>query len=162
MLQANAPLVQQTLRQVGEARANNRVSAALSLYRKARLRGALHRIGSILTGERQRPLILDGIEVAGRRYGGVRSVRIAQIRGSVGRDDDFDASFNPIKSHNKDRWVGVAAAWLRGVVLPPVALIQVGNDYYIQDGNHRVSVARSLGRLMIDAEVTVWDEIRNS
>jgi hypothetical protein len=85
-------------------------------------------------------------------------VRIDQIRGSFGRVNDFDAQFNPVKSHNKDRWVSVAAAWLRGVVLPPVSLIQVGKDYYVQDGNHRVSVAKVLGRAMIDAEVSVWQD----
>ena len=155
MLQANAPQVQLTLKQVDQARANNMTSAALSFYRKARLRGALKRVWSTLTGRRLRPLTLDKVKVADRHYGGVKTVSLSKIRGSIGRESDFDVEFNPIRSHNKDRWVGVATAWLQGVVLPPVTLIQVGDDYYIQDGNHRVSVAKALGQVMIDAEVNV-------
>ena len=158
MLQANAPLVQQTIRQVGQARANDTVSAALSLYRKARRRGVLSQLWSRLTGERRHLLSLDAGNLVDRRHVGTRTVRIDQIRGSIGRVNDFDAAYNPIKSHNKGRWVSVAAAWLRGVVLPPVSLIQVGSDYYVQDGNHRVSVAKALGRVMIDAEICVWQE----
>ena len=152
MLQANSPLVQQTMR---ELRAQDMVNAALSLYRKARWRGELRRVWSKLTRQRLSPLVLDGVGVADRHYGGVKPVLVSHIRGSIGRVSDFDADFNPIRSHIRDRWVGVATAWLRGVVLPPVTLVQVGNDYYVQDGNHRVSVAKALGRAMIDAEVIV-------
>jgi hypothetical protein len=38
--------------------------------------------------------------------------------------------------------------------LPPVVLYKSGDDYYVHDGNHRVSVARFEGVEMIDAEVT--------
>jgi hypothetical protein len=36
-------------------------------------------------------------------------------------------------------------------------LIQVGDDYFVRDGHHRISVARAFGREQIDAEVIVWD-----
>ncbi len=38
--------------------------------------------------------------------------------------------------------------------LPPVGLYKIGANYFVHDGNHRVSVARFLGAEMIDAEVT--------
>jgi hypothetical protein len=41
-------------------------------------------------------------------------------------------------------------------VLPPVALIQVGDVYFVRDGHHRISVARALGRNQIEAKVTAW------
>jgi hypothetical protein len=41
-------------------------------------------------------------------------------------------------------------------VLPPVVLVQVGDVYFVRDGHHRISVARALGQLDIEAEVTVW------
>ena len=39
---------------------------------------------------------------------------------------------------------------------PPVELIQVGEVYFVRDGHHRISVSRVLGRVEIDAVVTVW------
>jgi hypothetical protein len=40
--------------------------------------------------------------------------------------------------------------------LPPVALIQVGDYYFVRDGHHRISVARALGQQVIEATVEVW------
>jgi hypothetical protein len=37
--------------------------------------------------------------------------------------------------------------------LPPVLLYKVGDVYFVVDGNHRLSVARSKGQAYIDAEV---------
>ena len=69
---------------------------------------------------------------------------------------DFDAQFRPTQTHSQGRWLSVATARLQGVPLPPVELIQVGDTYFVRDGHHRVSVARALGELDIDAEVRVW------
>jgi len=44
-----------------------------------------------------------------------------------------------------------------GISLPPIELVQVGNKYYVRDGHHRISVARRLGKIDVDAEVTAWD-----
>jgi hypothetical protein len=54
------------------------------------------------------------------------------------------------------RWLRVAAARDQGKVLPPVVLVQVGDVYFVRDGHHRISVARALGQLDIEAEATVW------
>ena len=51
----------------------------------------------------------------------------------------------------------MAAAVQTGQHLPPVELIQVGSAFYVRDGHHRISVARVLGQVTIEAEVTVWD-----
>lgn len=37
--------------------------------------------------------------------------------------------------------------------LPPIDVYKVGDDYYVIDGHHRVSVARNLGRPTINARV---------
>jgi hypothetical protein len=47
-----------------------------------------------------------------------------------------------------------AAATRRGESMPPVDLVRVGEICFVQDGHHRVSVARALGRADIDAYVT--------
>ena len=85
-------------------------------------------------------------EVLDQRHLGTQTVPISQIRGSSaeGRCRDFDADFRPLKSHNESRWLSIAAARQRGVELPPIILIQVGEIYFVQDGHHRISVARAL------------------
>lgn len=95
--------------------------------------------------------------VIARHYSGIKTVPLNQINCSEGRSTDFDAQFRPVSSHNKDRWVGLAAAREMGKPLPPVDLIQVGNSYCVRDGHHRLSVARVFGQREIDAEVTVWE-----
>jgi hypothetical protein len=86
----------------------------------------------------------------------VQTVRVQQIRGSESRSRDFDADFHPLREFNRFRWISVAAARLDGLSLAAVELIQIGDEYYVRDGHHRVSVARALGELYIEARVTVW------
>lgn len=99
--------------------------------------------------------------VATRHYSGIKTVPLNQINCSEGRSKDFDAQFRPVSSHNKDRWVGLAAAWEMGKALPPIDLIQVGDTYCVRDGHHRLSVARVFGQQEIEAEVTVWESAAN-
>ena len=80
-------------------------------------------------------------------------VPLSRIVGTEGRNDDFDADFNPLKQHNRERWISVAAARRTGVILPAVELLQVGDEYYVRDGHHRISVAKVLGQVEIDARV---------
>jgi hypothetical protein len=88
---------------------------------------------------------------------GIRTVPISKIRGSEGRSEDFDREFHPLRLHNQGRWLSVATARQRGVVLPPVELIQIGDIYFVRDGHHRISVAKAFGQEEIEAEVTVWE-----
>jgi hypothetical protein len=85
-----------------------------------------------------------------------RLVPIAQIQGSEGRCGDFDRDFNPLHDRSRERWLRIAAARRCGKPLPPVVLAQVGDLYFVQDGHHRISVARALGQRDIEARVTVW------
>lgn len=96
-------------------------------------------------------------QVRARRYGGLRSVSLEKICGTLGRASDFDHLFHPSKDSTRDRWISVAIARSQYVPLEPVKLIQVGEYYFVEDGHHRISVARALGETSIEAEVTVWD-----
>jgi hypothetical protein len=96
-------------------------------------------------------------QVRGRRYGGIQSVAISQICGSMGRSGDFDHCFHPLDDRLRSRWVNIALARCQFVPLPAVSLVQVGACYFVEDGHHRISVARALGESAIDAEVTVWE-----
>jgi hypothetical protein len=86
---------------------------------------------------------------------GKRVVSVEKIVGSVGRFGDFDRTFLPTRDSLETRWKRVDRAYHRGQDLPPVALFKVSDAYFVEDGNHRVSVARYQGVEWIDAEVTV-------
>lgn len=133
---------------------------ATKLYGEAQFRARLSGFVSRLTGRSRRLLSLDSVATDGsavsRHHAGLRTVPLSRIRGTEGRDDDFDIDFWPIQEHNKQRWLQVAMARQRGQNLPPVELIQVGDTYFVRDGHHRVSVARALGEQSIDAEVQMW------
>jgi hypothetical protein len=135
---------------------------ALLKFRDARIRARLGKLRALWAGRSAGRLLHLGTVRASRplrssHYAGARAVPIRQIRGSEGRCDDFDAEFRPLNTHGRDRWLSVAMAWQKGVALPPVDLIQVGNLYFVRDGHHRISVARAWGAESIDAEVTVWE-----
>lgn len=85
---------------------------------------------------------------------GLQEIPLARIRGSVGRYNDFTSAFLPKKKHMRDRWVGIDLAMKEGIT-PPIEVYQVGEFYFVMDGNHRVSIARESGYETIEAEV--WD-----
>ncbi len=80
-------------------------------------------------------------------------VPLNRIVGSQDRSTDFDADFNPLKAHIRERWISVAAARRIGVVLPPVELVQAWDGFYVQDGHHRISVANAMGQVEIEARI---------
>lgn len=134
--------------------------SALNLFNTARWRSTVERAWSALRRQGWRLVDLNVItpnQVHGRRYAGIQSVAISQIRGSMGRTGDFDRSFHPLDDRLRSRWTSIAMARSQYIALPPVSLVQVGNLYFVEDGHHRISVARALGESAIDAEVTVWD-----
>jgi hypothetical protein len=76
------------------------------------------------------------------------------IRGTTepNRAAQFDHEFRPA-ALTRSRWQRVWLAFHRGATLPPISVIQVGDDYAIRDGHHRVSVAKALGAPTIRAVV---------
>lgn len=135
--------------------------SALNNYRAALLRATLAKMWGAIWGRKNSLLDLtemeERIQVRNRYHAGIKAVAMHRIVGSLGRCSDFDASFNPLHETTRDRWLSVARARLQGTPLPPVELIQVGERYFVRDGHHRISVARSFGEQAIDAEVTVWE-----
>ena len=86
-------------------------------------------------------------------YLGMQAVPVNLIAGSEGRYYDFDNHFFFFFLHLKARWERIDEAHLTDVILPPIKLYEIGGLYFVRDGNHRVSVARSKGVECIDAEV---------
>jgi hypothetical protein len=126
-----------------------------------RTKALLGQIFSFLTG-RSRSLLDLTMEVSKRKirrqyYTGSRTVPINRIKGSEGRSGDFDCDFNPMHTRTIDRWISVAVARSYGAILPAVELIQVGEDYFVRDGHHRISVALAFGEEYVDAKVVVLE-----
>jgi hypothetical protein len=86
-------------------------------------------------------------------YVGMRAVPIKLIVGSEGRYNDFNKYFLPRSNFMRHRWQNVDAALLQMITLPPIQLYEIGGVYFVRDGNHRVSVAKTQGVEQIDAEV---------
>jgi hypothetical protein len=120
--------------------------------------GRLRHLWGLLTGRSQRLYDLNGLGAASceQHYRGLRTVPLASIIGSEGRCRDFDAGFNPRQSATLERWLSVYSAIYQGIGLPPVTLIEIRGKYFVRDGHHRISVARRLGKVDVDAEVTAW------
>lgn len=85
---------------------------------------------------------------------GLQEIPLDKIVGSVGRYQDFTRSFLPKNDSNKERWARIKAAITDMKGIPPIDVYQVGEVYFVNDGNHRVSVARQLGVETISAYVT--------
>jgi hypothetical protein len=133
---------------------------ALKLFEQARSKAAFYRLKNALRRRLGRLFDLNSLSSASirsRHYGGIRAVAIEQIHGTLGRAEDFDDQFHPLEERSRDRWVAIAMVCFQGQPLDAVRLIQVGNHYFVEDGHHRISVARALGQTVIDAEVTVWE-----
>jgi hypothetical protein len=60
----------------------------------------------------------------------------------------------PTKASLAERWKRVDRPFHSGLELPAVRLYKIGDSYFVEDGNHRVSVARYQGVQWIEAEVT--------
>src|SRR5438270_9058866 len=89
-----------------------------------------------------------------KRSLGLQAVRLDAIVGSVDRTRDFDRSFRPTSGRVRQRWERIDTAMRRGESMPPVSLIRIGEIHFVEDGHHRISVARALGWEVIDAFVT--------
>jgi hypothetical protein len=94
------------------------------------------------------------LRLAQKNYKGLQDVPVNQIRGSVGRYRDFTQTFLPRSNELRVRWMRVnTLAYAKG--MDPIEVYQVGDAYFVVDGNHRVSVARQMGNPTIQAHV--WE-----
>jgi hypothetical protein len=136
------------------------LNRAISQFNQARWDGLLEKIWCTLLRRTDALFDLENLatnKVRAQRYGGLQPVSLELICGTLGRTGDFDSRFHPLADRLRDRWVSIAIARSQNTPLEPVALIQVGDCYFINDGHHRISVARARGEAAIDAEITIWE-----
>jgi hypothetical protein len=99
------------------------------------------------------PPTLPDVAPRSGRAARTQVIALDAIVGTVDPSPHFDASFRPASDHLRPRWERIALAHRRGVALPPIAVVERPEGYYVADGRHRVSVARATGRREIEAWV---------
>lgn len=135
-------------------------NTALDQFRMTLVKGKIFRLMRRVLDKPQWLYDLNDLKkllsLQGSCYAGIQVVPIGSIIGSEGRTADFDMEFHPTSETSRERWVGMAMAYLARLPLPPIELIQIGSEYFVRDGHHRVSVSRAFGQLATDAEVITW------
>jgi hypothetical protein len=127
-------------------------------FSRARSRAIFLKIQNFLNTDRDKLLsfndVKDILKPKNEVYRGNQTVPIEMIVGSEGRYHDFNKFFLPRKEHLRYRWQRVDEAHIKDIILPPIQLYEIGGAYFVRDGNHRVSVAKTQGVEFIDAVVT--------
>lgn len=130
---------------------------AITEFEAARVEAGVQEVLARFTG---RPVsLLSYDEVAGRlrmvgqAARGYRTIPTRAIVGSVGRYNDFTREFLPRMAQDAQRWAHVKSAAASVSELPPIEVYQVGEGYFVRDGNHRVSIALRQGIDYLEAHV---------
>jgi len=137
----------------------NEYQSAREDFQRARQQAALQEVVARLTGKSNRLLsydeVVEKLKLTDRSDRGVQAIPLDKIVGSVGRYTDFTRTFLPLDDDDADRWmrVKVAATGVHSMGLAPIEVFQLGDVYFVQDGNHRVSIARREGAQSIEAHV---------
>jgi nucleotide-binding universal stress UspA family protein len=133
-------------------------STAINDFHQARMKAALQQVTAALTGKSVELLSYEDVahklRATGRTVRGLQSIPVQAIVGSVGRYTDFTRSFLPLSSVDPHRWASVKTAAPYVTQLPPIDVYQIGEAYFVLDGNHRVAIARRDGISHLDAFVT--------
>ena len=131
---------------------------AIRDFRDARRKVALRAILSRLSGKSTELLSYEEVRQKLQAVDGnkreFREIPLDAIVGSVGRYNDFTRDFLPRRDSDEERWARVMTRVSGLTGLSPIDVYQVGEVYFVLDGNHRVSVAQQLGATHIQARVT--------
>ena len=129
-------------------------------FQRAHRQAALQQIVARLRGKPIELLsyeqVAQQLRLTGRAARGLQTISLAAIVGTVGRCSDFTRSFLPRKGSDERRWASLKAFIEQHSIdaLPPIEVYQIGTVYFVQDGHHRVSIARQLSIEFITAYVT--------
>jgi hypothetical protein len=129
----------------------------MSDFDRARITALMNDLFNILQG---RPVdLLPFDEVRERLHlkqivnRGTHEVALDRIVGTVGRERDFNRAFLPREESLRQRWREMKELAEGSVGFSPVELYKVHDIYFVVDGHHRVSVARSLDAPTIEAHI---------
>jgi nucleotide-binding universal stress UspA family protein len=131
---------------------------ALEDFRRARLKASLQDVIARLTGSSTELLSYDEVRKRLRAVESpvrqLKEIPVDAVVGSVGRYHDFTRDFLPRSDSDKQRWSKVKELMLSQTGVPPIEVYQIGDAYFVKDGNHRVSVAKEMELSHIEAYVT--------
>ncbi|MGD2026753.1 MAG: hypothetical protein PVI99_02970 [Anaerolineales bacterium] len=130
--------------------------SAIQQFRRARRKAELRSLLAKITGKQDDLLRFDEVrktlELAHPNREKLKNIPLDAIVGTVSRYHDFNRQFYPLSDSDEHRWAKVKElVEIQG--LDPIEVYQVGDVYFVVDGNHRVSVARSLDAKSIQAYV---------
>ena len=132
-------------------------ASAVSDFRAARRRAEIERILARLRGKSADLLCYRQVQelLQPARSGSTlrQTLPIDAIVGSVGRCAEYTRSFLPAHDRDQQRWTDVSQAGAGSRARDPIAVLQVGDVYFVADGHHRVSIARLRGQQQVDAQV---------
>ncbi len=135
-----------------------RYRIALDDFKRARRKAALQDILSRITGHSDALIPFEEarkrLNASGEEALGLQNIPLNAIIGSVGRYADFNRNFLPRHDVQSSRWARVKSALRDLDEMPPIQVYQIGEAYFVIDGNHRVSIARERGATHISAYVT--------
>ena len=129
-----------------------------SSFSRAHRKEMYHRLARVVRGSPPAPLpsfndMRSRLHLFQQTYAGLQTIDVAKIVGTVDRSEDFDRDFLPRSPQTRERWERLERAF-PSLGFPPIAVYQVGNVYFVIDGNHRVALAKQKSAEFIDAEVT--------
>jgi uncharacterized ParB-like nuclease family protein len=132
-------------------------SASIVQFNRARRRAFVQDVLAELSGRPENLLSFSDVQEQLHLLEPVQDARLEEIPldkivGSVGRYRDFNRAFLPRDQIDPQRWIHIERLRHQRS-LPPIDVFQIGEVYFVQDGNHRVSVARARGDKTIQAHV---------
>jgi len=147
-----------------QPRLNNEMAS--EAYKRASKKSIFTKIREVVGAKEKKEMISyealrEELHVDNQHDVGLQTISISDIVGTVGRNDDFDREFRPVRNVTQDKWENVAHAYYSGKPLPPVELIKVGQMYFVVDGNHRISVMKMNGQDYVDAHVIELDTVED-
>jgi hypothetical protein len=131
--------------------------ASRDTFNAARRRGLIQDVLADLSGRSDNLLSFSEVQKHLRLSEPIEDVTLEEIPlekivGSVGRYRGFNRAFLPRAHIDPQRWMRIERL-RRRTDLPPIEVFQIGDIYFVRDGNHRVSVARARNDKTIRAYV---------
>ena len=133
---------------------------AIEDFHRARRQAALQEVMARFKGQSTSLLsfneVSEKLKAGSGLEKGIQEIPLSAIVGSCDRYQDFTRTFLPRQESDKERW-GQVRSYVSQVGLPnvpPILVYQIGEVYFVLDGNHRVSVARQMEATTIRANVT--------
>jgi nucleotide-binding universal stress UspA family protein len=133
------------------------LAVAVNDFHRARRKASLQKIFAMFSNKSVDLLSYEEVSQklkvveSGRQK--LKDIPLDSIVGSVGRYKDFTRNFLPKHDSDEQRWARVEMAMTDSAGLPPIEVYQIGEAYFVIDGNHRVSVARQMETPSIEAYV---------